>query len=440
MSSVSIKPQNLPETLVWYYILGTYVFYFTGLQFVAGPILGGILAFLALKKWWLQTESTPLSERITIPISVWVWLIATLVIEFALIVGHLDFNLGLFQILKSTLLWYRTWFLLALFPLAGCLNIRPQLVCRATCILCLQSLILIFLIYLPSVLLNLPELVYTSPLKFFGSPTTHYDTNVLLRIGKRLVLFAPWPTYLGILGNTYFFLALHESDRKWRWIGIVTSMLMIVLSVSRLAVLSLPIVLVSLWIITNIARPWVQILAGFLSFGMSVFLPTLLSWAQAFKDEVDRFRSGSSQVREAIYQMTLDRWWQEAIIWGHGMNPEKGPAYLADKPFGSHHTWYGILYSHGLVGLFALAIAFAWTVIDLVIKAQRNQVAKIAFAIVLSLLLGSLIDNLNFFSYLYYPGLILLGIALKQDQQLPTLESEYPVNNAVLNVTSSKNT
>jgi hypothetical protein len=120
------------------------------------------------------------------------------------------------------------------------------------------------------------------------------------------------------------------------------------------------------------------------------------------------------------------------------MNPEKGSFYLAEKPFGSHHTWYGILYSHGLVGCAALAIAFAWSVVDLIIKAQRDQVARTALAIVLSLLLGSLIDNLNFFSYLYYPGLILLGIALKQDQQLPTLESEYPVNNAVLNGTSSK--
>ena len=153
MSTISIKPQNFPETLIWYYILATYPIYFLGAHFVLAPLLATCLAFYLLKNYWNQTEETPASEKIKLSPAVWVWIVAVLVIEIALLVGHINFDLAIAQILKSSFnSWYRKWGLFALFPLIGHLNIRPKLIYRAICILCFQSLIVILVFGLLSVL------------------------------------------------------------------------------------------------------------------------------------------------------------------------------------------------------------------------------------------------------------------------------------------------
>jgi len=38
-----IKPQNLEEKVVWYYIIGTYGLYFLGAQFVVAPVMAWLL-------------------------------------------------------------------------------------------------------------------------------------------------------------------------------------------------------------------------------------------------------------------------------------------------------------------------------------------------------------------------------------------------------------
>jgi hypothetical protein len=135
MSKTAIKPQNLPETLVWYYIIGTYVIYYLGAQYLFAPLLGAFLMIYTFVRLWRQNEQTPLQERVAVPFVSWLWLVAMLVIEFSLIMGHLHFDLGVDQIVKSTMnRWIRTWFLFPMFLIAGSLHIRPQLIYRAVCI------------------------------------------------------------------------------------------------------------------------------------------------------------------------------------------------------------------------------------------------------------------------------------------------------------------
>ena len=95
MSSTAIKPQNLPEALVWYYIIGTYLIYFLGAQYILSPLLGLFLSCYFLVKWWNQAEQIPEDEKLTVSASTWIWLIAVLVIEVTMIVSHANFNLGL---------------------------------------------------------------------------------------------------------------------------------------------------------------------------------------------------------------------------------------------------------------------------------------------------------------------------------------------------------
>ena len=88
-----IVPQNFPEWLIWICMISTYVWFFTGLTYVVGSVLGWILTFYLLIKLYLQDGDTPPEEKITIPMIIWIWLIGMGVMEVALIIGHLDFDL-----------------------------------------------------------------------------------------------------------------------------------------------------------------------------------------------------------------------------------------------------------------------------------------------------------------------------------------------------------
>ncbi|MBE9046649.1 O-antigen ligase domain-containing protein [Pleurocapsales cyanobacterium LEGE 10410] len=416
-----MKPQNLPEKLVWYYIIGTYVIYLLGAQFVLAPLLAYFLMFYLLWKWWKQTEETPLEERIAIPLSTWVWIVATLVIQIALIIGHLDFNYGLTRIVKSLLsYWLRTWALFALFPLAGSLNIRPQIVYRAVCILCLQSLVLIPIVYLVGP--YLPAVLYTSPLRIFGGDRAAYMVTDMLVAGYRLTLFAPFSPSLGLIANIFFCLVSQESNRKWRLIGMTSTVAMIVLTVSRAAIVCLPFVLVSVWCLSNLVRPWMQMAVGFASFAVGILSTTAIDFLEYSKElfNNNQFRANaanSSRWRATVARIGLERWWNQALVWGHGYHDAPTPTPVVRVPIGSHDTWTFMLYVYGLVGCFAFVVAFAWSFIDLLVKAQFSQHAKAGLGVVLVLSIFTFAVQMVDYSYMYWPGLLILGIAFKDRQR-----------------------
>ena len=235
------KPANLPETLVWYYIIGAYIFYLLGGQYIFAPLLATVLVFLVCQKWWGQTPRTPFSERIDFCPLTWIWIVAMLMMEVALIVGHINFDLSITQIVKSSLYWYKHWALFALFPVAAYLKIRPQIIYRASCIFCTLCLVLV-LLSSSAYLIHLPIFSYVSPFQALGGDEMYYTVNLLFQEptyneGFRLQLFAPWPPALGLMGNIYFFLTYQETDSKWRWLGMLGAIAMIVMSVSRLAII-----------------------------------------------------------------------------------------------------------------------------------------------------------------------------------------------------------
>ena len=91
----------------------------------------------------------------------------------------------------------------------------------------------------------------------------------------------------------------------------------------------------------------------------------------------------------------------------------KGPDVVANMPIGSHHTWYGALYTHGIVGFIGILIPIVYTFIELLIKAQRSKLATTALTILLICILFSFGENLEGLAYLYWPGLVVVGMGLK---------------------------
>lgn len=412
-----MKPQNFIETLVWYYIVGNYVVYFTGGQYVFGPLLGCYFAYCVLKKWWNQTDDTPPEEKVRVPIANWIWIVSMLVMEVALIGGHLTFNLGTGQIIKSSLNgWLRRWALLALFPLAGNLDIRPELIYRAICIFCFQNLVLLPILY-GATMVGIPGSLYNSPLKAFGGGD-FYDVTFYtfdqIDGGYRMFLFTPWAPALALVSNVYFFLAYQEKDKKWRLLGMAGAVAMSLSSVSRLGLICLPFVSLAMWGLTNFLRPWVQFTSGFASVFLGMFAPTIIQTLQDLKAQFTGARAASSEVRAALGRMALYRWKNEAPIWGHGIISTKGPKVVEGMPIGSHHTWFGVLYTHGLVGCIAIVVPLVWSFFDLLVKAQNSQTAKAGLSVILVLILFTFAENIESLAYLYWPGLVIVGLGFKE--------------------------
>jgi hypothetical protein len=417
-----MKPQNLEEKVIWYSLIGTYAFYFLGVQYILMPALAWLLTLYLGNKLWNQTENTPPEEKVLIPFSIWLWIIFMLVMELALIIAHIDFDLGIPKIITSTINWARAWSLMALFPLIGCLNIRPQLIYRAICIICLQSLILIPIFYL-AYILHLPNNLYTSPLRLLGGNGVEYYNVVLYGFEEetnqtRLQLFAPWPPALGLIANIYFLLVCQEPNKKWRFIGMIGSVAMIVASFSRLSMLSIVIVPLLTWLLVNFYRPIVPIGTGVVSFFAAIFAPLLINFLETFKEQFSKARASSSRLREVLGRLAL-KGWSESPLWGHGIVEPRGSAFTKHMPIGTHHTWFGVLFEKGLIGFIALAVPLLWSFIDLLYKAYKNKTAKVGLSVILVLFFFTFGERIEGLAYLYWPGLVIMGMAFKAEVQAP---------------------
>lgn len=411
-----MKPQNFEESLIWYVIIGTYGIYALGLVFPVYSALAWVLSGYLVFKILLQTKKTPPEERIRIPWITWLWGICSLITLVATYAGITDFNLGRTALLRAILGWLMSTAIIPLFLLCGCLNIRPKLIYRAVCILCLQSLIAIPIAY-AAYAANLPGILYTSPIErliqngpiFYnvGFYTSDYGID-----NVRLFLFTPWCPALGLVSNVFFFMVLQESNKKWRYIGIVGAIAMNIVSLSRAAVVCLPLVLIIIWGLKNFTNPKMQIAAGIASFIAGIFSTSLTNAATDFVDTFYSSRADSSRVRAALQRVGIEGW-KESPIWGHGTQ-KPGPPVLANLPIGSHHTWVGLLYTKGLVGFMALLIPVLWSFIELVLKARHSKLAETSLSILLVLLIFSFGEQIDVLGYICWPGLITMGIAFKQ--------------------------
>ncbi|MBD2165753.1 O-antigen ligase family protein [Calothrix membranacea FACHB-236] len=414
-----MKPQNLEEKIVWYSIIGTYVFYFLGAYYIYVSLIAWLLSFYLIFKLYRQKANPSTGQKLNIPLTIWVWIISMLVMEVTVIMAHIDFDLGLGKIITTSINWARTWAYLALFPLIGCLNIRPQLIYRAVCILDLQSLLILPICYILYAL-KLPNELYISPLHSIGGNDIAYYLVGLYGFEEethqtRLKLFAPWAPALGMVANIHFILACQESNKKWRAIGMIAAIALIINSFSRLGMLCLATVPILTWFLVNFYKAKVQIFTGILSFFAGIFATKLIDLFQTFKEQFMKARASSSRVREILGRMALERW-GEAPIWGHGIVETTGPAITAFMPIGTHHTWFSLLFEKGMVGYIALVCPLIWSFIILIYKSHKYPLSKICISLLLIIVLYSFGERIETLTYIYWPALVVFGIALKEQK------------------------
>ena len=134
------------------------------------------------------------------------------------------------------------------------------------------------------------------------------------------------------------------------------------------------------------------------------------------QDAVSAFkgaRADSTRVRETLQRIASERWQNEAVWFGHG-TVHPGSHAVEYMPIGSHHTWYGLLFVKGLVGFTALLIPMLWHTSLAMIDAARHPRGRLPMGILMTIILLSFGENLEIEAYMLWPGLVLLGIHLRE--------------------------
>ena len=418
MVSAHPYPQTLEERLVFYGLAGTWALYVTGALYAAAPVLGWVLMVWLAFKWLVQSPQTPAEQLAFIPVGAWVWIIAMLVMQVALVAGHLSFDLGVGATIKSSIGWAKGWALMAIFIVAGAaLQIRPAVVYRAACLVGLQTLLLVPL-FIAAPFLHMPEVLYTSPLKAIGGPGPEFFQVELYSRNAgsealRWRFFAPWAPAAGFA--SIILLVLSFRDRNWRWrlIGCLAAVVMCLMCQSRLALLAMIVVSVITYALSRVRQPSMAWLAAvaFTIGGMAA--SALLDAFEVLDNQFTQARADSSRVRAALARIALHRWQSEAPIWGHGV-VEPGPHLVEYMPIGSHHSWFGLLFVKGAVGFCAFAVPMVWTTVEMLIRAQSSSTGRTGLAIMLTLWLFTFGENLEIQVYMYWPGLVIIGVVMRE--------------------------
>jgi hypothetical protein len=403
-----MKLNNRYEQVIFWCITGTYLFYFTGSQYIIAAAIAWTLATITLIKWY--------KNQLKIPAGVWMWVGCITTFLIFSVITNITNGAAIHLIIGRLIKLFFSTGLLMAFPLVGCLPIRPQVIYRAACLLIIQSIILFPFFYIASVI-KLPG--YTSPFVIFDSllkinPTNYQVSFVSLEPG-RYKLFTPWAPALGFVATQLFFICKAESNKLLKYAGLLGSTLLIVASGSRAGLVTLPAVL----LITFLARQGLSLITlywGGLITGIVVMItPVLIELINDFRYGFTAARSSSSIVRERLVDIAITRGLQENFLLGNGV-VESGGRIVANMPIGTHHTWAGLLFVNGLLGLLTVLVPYVVSTIYFGLLSNQSKLYELCFAILLVFGLYSVGETWESLAFLSLPALVLLGIGFRKEE------------------------
>lgn len=190
------------------------------------------------------------------------------------------------------------------------------------------------------------------------------------------------------------------------------------MSQSRLALIALVAVPAISVALSGLTRPSFFFASAFATTTAGLLIEQLLEFMDAANAQFVAARAASSRVRATLGHIALQRWQDEAPIFGHGA-VERGPHVVEYMPIGSHHTWYGLLFVKGAVGFTSLAIPMLVSFVELILKAQSSRTARGGLAMLITLLFYTFGENLEILVYQFWPGLLLIGRASRQHFHSP---------------------
>ncbi|MBY6042547.1 O-antigen ligase family protein [Phaeobacter italicus] len=416
-----MSPQNPAESLLYKALIWTWPFYAIGALYAVGPVLGWTAGALALLAAYLgPAMREDLQPATTVSGLIWIWGLGMAVMLLALWVGHLDWGLGTKQTIKSSIGWAKGWALLALFPLVGAiLPIRRTLLIRGQCVVGAWTLTLAPILLIAPYI-GLPEKIFTSPFKVLGGPGPEYFSVYFFTYDPsswtpRWQFYAPWSPFAALLGVIMVLFAMEEENRNWKAAGIAAGVLMILASKSRMGLVGLVACTVGPRLLPLVLKGWAWHVTAALTASLAVVGTALLSFVQngitAFKEA----RADSTRVRETLQRIAEERWQNDAFWFGHG-TVQPGPHLVEYMPIGSHHTWFGLLFVKGVVGFLALAVPLGLHICVVMADAARNPRGRLPLGILMTMVLLSFGENIEIEAYMLWPGLVMLGVHLREMQ------------------------
>lgn len=417
MDQIANHPPAVEDRIVFYALALTWPIYLVGGLYVMGPVLGVGLTGLLCARAYVSGSALSSYAPVKIPVGVWIWALGMVFMLLALQIAHASEGLGLGKTIKSTIGWAKGWALFALFPLIGaCMNVRLETILRGAGYVALGTL-LATPILVAAPMLGLPEVVFVSPLKIVGGPGPEFFAVQLYSIeptdgSSRWRFFTPWSPAAGLIGNMFLLFALADKRRFWKTIGVLAALSMIILSKSRLALAAALFIWPLVMMLKEVRRPSLWFLAALGLLAVMPFLQGLLDGLEGMLNSVKSMRADSTRVREVLGEIAVERWWNEAPVWGHGV-VERGPHLVEYMPIGSHHTWYGLLFVKGAVGAIALLVPLVWSLIEFSLQTiMRSRAGQLALAMTVLMTFYSIGENLEILAYLMWPGLLVMGIAM----------------------------
>lgn len=404
---------NNDELIITQSITFTFMFYLFGALYLVAPIVGWGLAAIVISRWSMGQKLSHKNTKWLIVL----WCLGACLLEIALVVAHIDFNLGLGKIIKSSIGWAKGWALLSIFVVLGyTLNIRYQVICRAACIIGLIAILITPFLVL-SYILSLPDTLYVSPLQILGGAGPEFFTIRLYEIDPfngmpRWRFFAPWAPAVGLVANIYFMCSWFEKNPRWRLMGLIGNALMVILASSRMGIIVLLIAPTAVWGISRLTRPWIIIVTTISLISVAILFDPLYEFISAFINDVKGARADSTRVRASLGNIAFYRWQSEAFWFGHGV-VETGTHLVEFMPIGSHHNWYGLLFVKGVIGFMAFLVPFALTLGVLLIKAQYQVSSRLALGMTLIISFFSLSENIEALAYMTWPAWLLIGLGIR---------------------------
>jgi hypothetical protein len=416
-----VSDRTLPENICYWSLVLTWPFYFIGALYVVGPLLAWYLFFLILLSGYLGPAIRPdLTLKNIVPYVSYVWIAGMLVMLFALWAGHINWDMGLSQTIKSSIGWAKGWAMMALFILIGSvMQIRREVIIRAQNIVGLCTLMIFPALFIAP-LIGLPPKLFISPLQVIGGPGPEYFSIYLYTIDPesmtpRWQFYAPWSPFAGLIGVNIAIIASEDKSKFWKICGILAALVMIYFSKSRMSIVSVVVCLAIprcmhlfrtqlMWVVLSVSAALVGV------FGVLL--------AETISQSVDGFkkaRASSSRVRDTIQSIGYQRWRTEAVWFGHGA-VERGPHIVEYMPIGSHHTWYGLLFVKGIFGFFSLLIPMVFHMFIVLRDSIQNGRGKLPLALFLNLVILTFGENLEIEVYLMWPAIVILGIHLREIQ------------------------
>jgi hypothetical protein len=405
-------PKSTEEKLIWFGLILTYPFFAFGGLYVSGCVVGWLIFAVVLLRCYVDKSV----KSSIIPIIVWIWLVGSLFMLLALLIAHSNWDLGVAKTVKSSIGWAKGWALLPLFLFIGAfVDIKPTLLIRAVCIVSFHSL-LFALLSIGVYFTGFQGDIFISPLKAIGGPGESFFTVSLFGLNPetgfgRWRFFAPWAPAAGFMACIFLIFCSQEKNNFWRYSGLLGSFIMCLLSQSRVG-WAIYVALAPLcFLYRYFKNPLLLIILGLILPTFILLSEPLINWLSSGYADIKASRPDSTRVRQTLERLALQRWESEAPIWGHGI-VEKGPKIVEGMPIGTHHSWYGLLFVKGIVGLLALAIPLIFTSIYLFWHSLKSQICYTAALMLVVFICYSFFENLEILSFIYWPALLWIGIAL----------------------------